>query len=133
MKQQKTPDVSDTLEQQKKIPYIFFSYSKSVIWGDKKTSTFLLFIQNQLFSYSNIQVFIFRNCSCFRLLSLFSSFLHIQIILCQFFVFLCEIIPPLPPYHVKPNKNRCPLHKPGASLSPSLLASPHHTWFSFPI
>lgn len=101
--------------------------------GIKKTSTFLLFIQNQLFSYSNIQVFIFRNCSCFRLLSLFSSFLHIQIILCQFFVFLCETIPPLPPYHVKPNKNRCPLHKPGASLSPSLLASPHHTWFSFPI
>lgn len=88
-------------------------------------------IKWQLFSYSKIQVFIFRNHSCFRILSLFSSFLHIQI---KFFVFLCETIPPSPPYCVKPSKNRCPLYKPGTSLSPSPLASPHCTWFfSFPI
>lgn len=37
----------------------------------KKILTFPLVIQNQLFSYSKIQVFLFRNCSCFRVLSFF--------------------------------------------------------------
>lgn len=76
----------------------------------KKPLTFPLVIQNQLFSYSKIKVFIFRNCSCFRVLSLFSSFRHIQIKHCQLFVFWCEIIPPSPPYCAKPSKNTCPLY-----------------------